>query len=583
MSENFSIVSQRKDSPREEHSPPSERFQIAAWSVDPAANQINRENQTVRLEPKVMKVLIYLATHPGKVVTREELEAVVWAGSVVGYDTVTGAIQKLRRAFDDDPKHPRLIETLPKKGYRLVAPVETMSDASIALQTSSGTASTAGILNRRSRTGKIALFVTLLVITGTAGALFLLNPWKATDEWVSGESKISSIAVLPFDNLSGDPEQEYFADGITDDLITGLAKNPALLVIARDSTFVYKDQPLDVRQIAQTLDVRYVLNGSVRRDGERVRINALLVDTTTEGHLWAERYDGELSNIFELQDEITEKILSALAVRISTGERQDFGIPLTDNPLAYDNFLIGRQHFYLYLNKDENLKARQSFQKAIEFDPEFAMAYAMLAWTHAFDVMNGWSDARDLSLLHAQELAAQAISFQPALPMAYFVKGLAHRESEEYVKALVEAEKAIEYDPNYANAHVLLATLLYYAGRPQEGLVRIQKAMRLNPHHPYNYTFHLGQAFYILGRYDEAIDAFEKGIASNPASERLHVWLAAAYAQSGNIDDAEWEADQVLTLNPEFSLQRMQHTFPFKDPADREHFLVGLRKAGLTE
>ena len=154
---------------------------------------------------------------------------------------------------------------------------------------------------------------------------------------------------------------------------------------------------------------------------------------------------------------------------------------------------------------------------------------------------------------------------------------------EEYIKALVEAEKAIEYDPNYANAYVLLATLLYYAGRPEESLERIKKAMRLNPHHPYNYTFHLGQAYYILERYDKAIEAFNNGIASNPASERLHLWLAAAHAQSGDIDEAEWEADQVLTLNPDFSLRRMQQAFPFKDPADREHFLVGLRKAGLTE
>ena len=553
--------------------------------MDPAANRLSRGDQTARLEPKVMEVLVYLASHPGEVVTREALEAAVWAGSVVGYDTLTGVIQKLRRAFDDDPKNPRIIETLSKKGYRLMAPVESVRELpSTAAQASSKETSTATrFLNRRSRTGKLALFIALLVITGTAGALFWLSPWKATDDMAGGEPKTISIAVLPFDNLSGDPEQEHFADGITDDLITGLAKNSALLVIARDSSFVYKDQPLDVRQIAQRLAVRYILNGSVRRIGERVRINAQLIDAATEGHMWAERYDGELSNIFNLQDGITQKIVSALAVRMSTGERQDLGIPLTDNPLAYDSFLIGRQRFYLYLNKDENRKAREHFQKAIDFDEDFAMAYAMLGWTHAFDVMNGWSDARDRSLLRAHELATKAISLQRSLPVAYFVKGLAYREREEYVKALVEAEKAIEYDPNYANAHVLLATLLYYAGRPEEGLERIQKAMRLNPHHPYNYTFHLGQALYILGRYSEAIEAFNKGIASNPASERLHLWLAAAYAQSGDIDEAEWEAHQVLTLNPEFSLHRMQQAFPFKDSTDREHFLVGLRKAGLAK
>jgi len=190
------------------------------------------------------------------------------------------------------------------------------------------------------------------------------------------------------------------------------------------------------------------------------------------------------------------------------------------------------------------------------------MAYAMLAWTHAFDAMNGWSPDREKSLLQARGLAAKALSLEERLPLAYFVAGLSYRETGEYVKALVEAEKAIRYDPNYANAHVLLATLLYYAGRPEEGLERIKKAMLLNPHHPYNYTFHLGQAYYILRRYDEAIETFQQGLASNPASERLHVWLAAAYAQAGISDEAEWQADQILTLNPEFSIERMGRHSP---------------------
>lgn len=585
MPADISIGSYRESTPGKRHTPSCEPFLIADWKVDPATNRLSRGDHTAKLEPKVMEVLMYLSAHAGKAVRREELEAAVWAGSIVGYDTLTGAIQKLRRVFHDDPKNPQVIETLSKKGYRLVAPVASLrSEPSTATRPNGEETSTSvGIWNSLSHTSSLVMLITLSVLTGTAGALFWFGPWKTADDMVDDISEPVSIAVLPFDNLSGESEQEYFADGITDDLITGLAKNPALLVIARDSTFVYKAQALDVRQIAEKLAVRYVLRGSVRRAGEKVRINAQLVDTTTGGHLWAESFDGELSNIFALQDEISQTIISAMAVRMSRGSRQDFGIPLTDNSMAYDSFLVGRQRFYRYLNKEENRRAREHFEQAIEYDPNFAMAYAMLGWTHAFDVMNGWSEARDDTLLRAQELATKAISLQEALPVAYFVKGLAYREREEYVKALVEAEKAIEYDPNYANAHVLLATLLYYAGRPSEGLERIQKAMRLNPHHPYNYTFHLGQAFYILGRYEEAIDTFNKGIASNPASERLHLWLAAAYAQAGDIDEAQWEADQVLTLNPEFSLRHMQQTFPFKHSTDREHFLLGLRKAGLVK
>jgi TolB-like protein/DNA-binding winged helix-turn-helix (wHTH) protein/Flp pilus assembly protein TadD len=541
--------------------------------VDLATNRVSRAEETVKLEPKVMKLLAYLADRPAKVITREELEAQVWAGSVVGYDTLTGAIQKLRKAFHDDPKNPRIIETLSKKGYRLVAPVNK-SDGTIK------STDTASIPKRFMQTG---LGVVLMILSVTAFIFFWISPWESADNIVAVGPSSLSIAVLPFDNLSGDPGQEYFADGITDDLITGLAKNPALFVIARDSTFLYKKQSIDVYQVAERLNVRYILRGSVRQVREQLRINVQLVDTSSGAHLWAESYKGEKSTVFGLQELITQKIFSVLTVKTSAGAQQDLGRPHTNNPQAYDNFLIGRQHFYLYLNKDENLKARRHFQSTIEFDPNFAIAYAMLGWTHVFEVMNGWSDARDRSLLRAEELALKAVSLQAALPVAYFVKGLVYREREEYVKALVEAEKAIGYDPNYANAHVLLATLLYYAGRPQEGLDRIKKAIQLNPHHPYNYAFHLGQAYYILGRYAEAIDAFNQGIASNPASERLHVWLAAAYAQAGQSDEAEWEMDQVLTINPEFSLKRMQQAFPFKEAKDREHFIAGLRKAGLTQ
>lgn len=559
---------------------PARVFSIAGWVVDPPIGRISRGDVTAQLEPKVMEVLEYLACRPGQVVSREELEAAVWRSRVVSYDAVTNAIIKLRKAFKDDPRHPQIIETLSKRGYRLVAPVGQLEERTETTETANHDRARAQTRNRWIRVGAATALVVLVAVVG---ALFWQSPWKATVGTGGDPARLKSIAVLPFDNLSGDRDQDYFADGMTDDLITGLAKNPDLLVIARDSAFVYKDQRLNVRQVAERLNVRFVLHGSVRRVGWRVRINAQLIEAASGAHLWAERYDGEMDAVLNMQDKITQSIISALAVKVGGGERQDLGAPLTHSAEAYDHFLRGRQHFYLYLNRAENKKARELFHKAIQSDPSFAMAYAMLAWTHVFDAMNGWSDKPEQSLGDANDSATKAISLQKALPVAYFVTGLAYRERGEYVKALVEAEKAIQYDPNYANAHVLLATLLYYAGRPQEGLERIQKAIQLNPHHPYNYSFHLGQAYYILRRYDEAIEAFKRGIESNPTSERLHVWLAAAYAQSGAIEEARWEATQVLTLNPGFSRVRIQKTFPFKNPADREHFLDGLRKAGLAQ
>jgi tetratricopeptide (TPR) repeat protein len=274
---------------------------------------------------------------------------------------------------------------------------------------------------------------------------------------------------------------------------------------------------------------------------------------------------------------MTRGIVTALAAPLA-GDMADTE---TTTPQAHDHLLLGRHHFYRFENRAENLKARAFFEEAIRLDPEFAAARAMLAWTYAFEAMNGWTDDRDAALQQAINIATRAIEIQPVLPLAYFVRGLVYREQHEYVKALVEAQAAIKYDPSYANAHVLLATLLYYAGRPEEGLENIRKAMQINPHHPYNYHFHLGQAYFVLHRYQEAINAFNEGLSSNPSSERMRVWLAAALAQSGDIESAQWEAEQIMSNNADFSIELMAQAFPFKNPGDMEHFLTGLRLAGL--
>ncbi len=557
-----------------------EAFSIDNWTVEPALNRMSRVGETIHFEPKVMAVLVYMAERPGEPVTRQELDDAVWSGMVVSYDALTGAIQKLRKAFNDDPRRPRIIETLSKKGYRLVAPVERVQEPAGGLAAPLEHEPIAS--SRRPGIGLVLVFVALAGLL-IVGAMIWFAPWETGEKGVAHDGTITnSIAVLPFDNLSGDPAQEYFADGITDDLTTGLAKHPDLLVIARESAFVYKDPSLSLEEIANKLEVRYVLHGSVRRAGEQVWINTQLIDAEHGSVSWAESFESHLNNIFELQGRIAHDIAAKLAVTSEAAEERPGTYQQTRSSDAYDTFSRGRQRFYLYASRDENLRARDFFAAAIQYDPGYALAHAMLAWTYAYDAMNGWSADREASLRRAIELASRSISLNDNSPVAYFVKGLAYRELGEYVKALVEAEKAIDNDPNYANGHLLLATLLVFAGRPEEGLERIRKAMLINPHHPYNYTLHLGQALYILGRYDEAVAAFEKGIASNPASQRLHVWMAAAYAQAGDAESAEWEVEQILTINPQFSLQRIEATFPFKDPADRERILQGLRKAGLS-
>ncbi len=403
---------------------------------------------------------------------------------------------------------------------------------------------------------------------------------KAVDDTITKSNEPPSLAVLPFSNFSDDKGQEYFAAGMTEDLITDLSKLSGLLVIARTSVFQYQGVSKDVREIGNELNVHYILEGSVRRIDDKVRINAQLVDAETGNHLWADRYDGNIDNIFELQDQIMEQIITALEVKLTEGEIKNLERPLTLKPEAYEYFLRGREKFF-QLSRENNPLARNLFIEATRLDPDFALAYGMQGWTHLFDQMNGWSETPEESLKKALGLANQALEIDPDLPLGYFVRGLAYRNLGNWNSALSSLEKAIAVEPNYANAHVLLSSLLYYAGRPEEGLSRIQHAIRLEPHHPYNYTFHLGQAYFILGRYQEAISTFQKTLEKNSAAERAKVWLAASYAQAGNLDDAEWEAEEVLINNPEFSPERFLLAFPFKNQNDRDNLVDGLHKAGF--
>jgi len=558
-------------------------LKIGDWQFRVTAHELERNGDTVRLEPRAAGLLLYLATRAGEPVSRAALLEALWPGMVVSDEALTNAVNKLRRAFGDDRANPQVIETIPKAGYRLIAPVQSLAPT----PKSSMPEDSHGADGERIRPRWLMSAAVLVLVAGMITLYFTYLQQAVTvpvdsrpvTQDVTGTVKTRpALAVLPFDNLSAEAAEGYFADGVTDDVITRLAKNPELMVIARDSTFFYKGKSLDPRVIAERLGVDYVLRGSVRREGDVLKINAWLVDVESGAHAWAEHYERKVGQVFDIQNEISSGVISALA-------GADAGYPdtgtETDNPQAYDNLLLGRHFFYKFQSSAENLKARAYFEEAVRLDSGFAMAHAMLAWTYAFEAMNGWTDNRLAALQQAERIATRAIEIQQVLPLAYYVRGLSYREQHEYVKALVEAQKAIEYDPNYANGYVLLATLLYYAGRPEEGLARIREAMQINPHHPYNYHFHLGQAYFVLHRYSEAIAAFNLGLSSNPASERMRVWLAAALAHSGDIEAAKWEGEQIMMADADFSLQRVSQAFPFKNPADTEHFLAGLRLAGL--
>ena len=433
-----------------------------------------------------------------------------------------------------------------------------------------------------------AAVASVLALIAIAGAAAWWQPWAPDLEPASVERMAfplpdkPSIAVLPFTNMSDNPEQEYFVDGMTEDLITDLARVSGLFVIARNTMFTYKSRAVKVPEVAEELGVRYVLEGSVRRLGERVRINAQLIDATTGGHLWAERFDRELKDIFALQDEVVGRIVAALKVHLTEGERRGLARQYTNSVQAYDVFLRGVREFALR-SKEGNDDARALFAKSIELDPEFVHPYAYLAWAHVRDFVDGWSEWGERSLEQAHTLARKAAALDDTLALTHFVMSLVQFFGREHDNALAAIEKALALDPNFANGYAMLTRVLHFAGRPDAGLEPMKTAMRLNPRQPLGYLVILGNAYFTLGRYEEAADVLKKAIARNPSAQRPHMWLAATYAQLGLMDEAEWEAEELLALDSEFSLRHIVRGLPFKNPAHLETVVGALRKAGLPE
>jgi adenylate cyclase len=411
------------------------------------------------------------------------------------------------------------------------------------------------------------------------------NDARATEPPARRAEKVSagkpSVAVLPFDNLSRDPDQEYFSDGLTEDLITDLSQLSGLFVTARHAVFQYKGRPAPPQQVARDLGVRYVLEGSVRRAANRVRITAQLIDATTGFHLWAQRYDRDFEDIFDLQDEITHTIVAALEVHLTPRERASIERRYTDNLEAYDLFLQGREGYWRR-TREGAAQARTTLERAIALDPKFAAAHALLAEICRSEWYFGWRDDED-ALDRALELARRGVALDDGLPFAHMFLGWIHLWRKEHEQAISEAKRCLALDPNNAEGHVRLGHTLDQAGRPAEGLPFIEAAMRLDPHYPFLYIFWLGHAFQSMERYDEAIAAYRRTISRNPDFSSAHLHLAAAYAQLGRMGEAKAEAAQTLRIDPTWSIQRVAKRLPLEDAATLARLVESLRKAGLPE
>jgi adenylate cyclase len=386
-----------------------------------------------------------------------------------------------------------------------------------------------------------------------------------------------SIAVLPFTNMSGDPEQEYFSDGLTEDLITDLSKFSGLFVISRNSVFIYKGKTVKPDTVRDELGVQYMLEGSVRKSGDRLRITAQLIDTTTGGHHWAERYDRKLTDLFTLQDEITQQIVSALGVKFSQIEQGRAFRKKTANLNAFDYNLRGWWFYHRY-TQENNRQARKMFERAIELEPEFARAYAGLGLTYYEQYAQLWSQDPN-TLERAFELAKKAITLDDSESAAHTLLSHVYLWRKQLDQAIAEQERAIALNPNNAYGYADLAEALIWAGKPADALELIKKAMRLNPHYPPNYLYILGSAYLRMERYDEAVAALKTTLIRKPDHLGGHLLLAVIYSGAGREDDANAHVAEALKVNPQLSIEGLKQRLP----ALPENAVTALRKAGLPD
>jgi TolB-like protein/class 3 adenylate cyclase/Flp pilus assembly protein TadD len=389
-----------------------------------------------------------------------------------------------------------------------------------------------------------------------------------------------SIAVLAFNNMSGDPEQEYFSDGISEDIITDLSKLSEIHVIARNSTFTYKGKPVDVKQVGRDLGVHYVLEGSVRKAGNRVRVTGQLIDVASGAHIWAERFDRDLTDIFAVQDELTREIISALKVKLTPEKKDRLARKNTIDQEAYDLFLRGRERAWLN-TRSGNIEARHLLGRAVTINPEFAAAHAFIGFTQVNDYVNGWAEVPERSLQTGLENAERAVQMDEAEPQGHYALAVAlffHRETD---RALAEARRSVALAPNFAQGHHTIARMLTFSGDAAGAINTIDAYMQLDPLYPDMALYFLAEALFALGQFEEAVTALKQRHGRNPDSATSYALLASCYGHLGRIAESQAAWAEVMRIAPDFSIERQRRTLPYKNPDDFERRVEGMRKAGL--
>jgi TolB-like protein/Flp pilus assembly protein TadD len=433
-----------------------------------------------------------------------------------------------------------------------------------------------------------AVFVAMIVVIAGVASLAIWKVYlRPASVKVASVEKMAfplpdkpSIAVLPFTNMSNDPAQEFFSDGLTEEIITALGKVPKLFVIARNSTFTYKNKPVKIQQVSEELGVRYVLEGSVRKEGNNIRIAAQLIDALTGNHLWAEWYDRNLNDIFAVQDEITKKIIIAMQVNLTEGEQARTAGIGTKNLEAYLKMLQARELNYRH-NPENTALAKKLAEEAIALDPMYAGAYAALGANHMGDYWLGTSKSPKDSLEKSIELMNKAIILDntAAVPCAWL--GWTFSMRGQHDKAIALGEKAVTLNPNSADSHMMFGKILTFAGKYEESLLELKTAIRLNPIPRAMYLYSLGISYALTGQYDEAVTWGEKAVRRDPNSMTARLFMAAFYSQAGRDEEARTEAAEVMRINPKFSLENFAKSLTYKKQEDAERTISALRKVGL--
>ena len=548
-------------------------FFIDGWRVSPDEGVLVRADEVVHLEPKVMEVLVYFASRPGEVITREELERDVWRGALIGYDAVTATVIKLRKALLDNARQPRIIATIPKKGYQLIVPVNPSEDNDIEVSIPVSTTTQTTKIFRKPALYKLAVVGAILVVV-------LVFTWQELLQ--QSDTPLPSIVVLPIENLDTTDNHAVFVDGITEDIITDLSRMSNLMVFASNTTFKYRGRQMTPQALRDELNVDFILKGTARHEGNNIRINVQLINSRTGFNIWAQRYDREVKEVFAVQDDITTSLINALAIKLSSREKRQLARRATSNLEAYEHFLEG-QRLSRAQTKQTNARAREEYKQAIKIDPAYGRAYGALAYTLALDYRHGWTDTPVENLERALGLAEQGVALDNSIPQTYWSLGYVYLRRNEYENARRAAAESIRVAPNYADGYGLLALIHNGLGQPEVALKYANRGMQLNPYYTWDYLLNVGFSNYLLGNYTQAIEILEKAQERNENAIPIKLFLAASYVQANRLSDAEWTVDQIQMLNPATTLSHTAEATILTKPKLKNQFLNDLRIAGMPE